>query len=66
MMEAVHTSDTSVYSNETTRRYIPEVSHLHARRRENLKCQKTKKVRRIYEKWNTINNEREQKENSKI
>jgi hypothetical protein len=28
MMEAVRTSETSVYSNETTRRYIPEDSHL--------------------------------------
>jgi hypothetical protein len=26
MMEAVRTSETSVYSNETTRRYIPEDS----------------------------------------
>jgi hypothetical protein len=25
-----------VYSNETTRRYIPEGSNLHSRRRENL------------------------------
>jgi hypothetical protein len=37
MMEAVRTSETSVYSNEITRRYIPEGSHLHNRRRENLK-----------------------------
>jgi hypothetical protein len=29
--------DWSVYSNETTRRYIPEGCHLHTRRRENLK-----------------------------
>jgi hypothetical protein len=28
MMEAVRTSETSVYSNETTRRYVPEGSHL--------------------------------------
>jgi hypothetical protein len=28
MMEAVRTSEPSVYSNETTRRYIPEGSHL--------------------------------------
>jgi hypothetical protein len=28
MMEAVHTSETSVYFNETTRRYIPEGCHL--------------------------------------
>jgi hypothetical protein len=37
MMEAVHTSETSVYFNETTRRYIPEGFRLHTRRRENLK-----------------------------
>jgi hypothetical protein len=36
MMEAVRTSETSVYSNETARRYIPEGSNLHIRRRENL------------------------------
>jgi predicted secreted protein len=28
MMEAVRTSETSVYSNETTARYIPEGSNL--------------------------------------
>jgi N-dimethylarginine dimethylaminohydrolase len=36
MMEAVRTSEASAYSNEITRRYIPEVCHLHTRRRENL------------------------------
>jgi hypothetical protein len=36
MIEAVRTSETSVYS-ETTWRYIPEGSNLHTRRRENLK-----------------------------
>jgi hypothetical protein len=35
MMETVHTSETSVNFNVTTRHYIPE--ELHARRRENLK-----------------------------
>jgi hypothetical protein len=34
-MEAVRTSETSVYS-KTTRRYIPEGSQLHTRRCENL------------------------------
>jgi hypothetical protein len=29
MMEAVRTSETSVYSNETTWRYIPEGCNLH-------------------------------------
>jgi hypothetical protein len=37
IMEAVRASETSVYSNETTRRYIPEGSNLHTRRRENPK-----------------------------
>jgi hypothetical protein len=37
MMEAVRTSETLVYSNETTRRYIPDDSKLHTSRRENLK-----------------------------
>jgi hypothetical protein len=36
MKEAVGAFETSVYS-ETTRRYIPEGSNLHTRRRENLK-----------------------------
>jgi hypothetical protein len=36
-MEAVHTSETSVYFNVTTRRNILEDSELHTRRRENLK-----------------------------
>jgi hypothetical protein len=35
-MEAVRTSETSVYS-ETTRRYSLEGSHFHTRRRQNLK-----------------------------
>jgi hypothetical protein len=37
MMEAVRTSETSVNFNVTTRRYIPEDSKPHTRRRENLK-----------------------------
>jgi hypothetical protein len=37
VMEAVRSSETSVYSNETTRRRIPEDSNLHTRRRENLR-----------------------------
>jgi hypothetical protein len=36
-MEAVSSSETSVNIYQTTRRNIPEDSHLHARRRENLK-----------------------------
>jgi hypothetical protein len=34
---AIRTSETSVYSSETTLRYIPEGSNLHTRRCENLK-----------------------------
>jgi hypothetical protein len=37
MMETACASETSFYSNETTRTYIPEDSKLHIRRRENLK-----------------------------
>jgi membrane-bound lytic murein transglycosylase MltF len=37
MMEAVRSSETSVNFYQTTRRNIPEDSHLHTRRRENLK-----------------------------
>jgi hypothetical protein len=37
MMEAVPTSETTVHFNVTTRRYIPEDSELHTRRREDLK-----------------------------
>jgi hypothetical protein len=37
MMEAVKPSETSVSFYQTARRDIPEDSHLHTRRRENLK-----------------------------
>jgi hypothetical protein len=37
MMEAVSTSETSVNFYHTTRRKIPEDSHLHIHRRENQK-----------------------------
>jgi hypothetical protein len=37
MMEAARTSETLVNFYQTTRRYNPEDSHLHAYRRENLK-----------------------------
>jgi hypothetical protein len=37
MMEAVSTSETHVNFYQTTWRNIPEVSHRHTRRRENLK-----------------------------
>jgi hypothetical protein len=37
MMEAISTSEMSVSMYQTTRRNIPEDSHVHTRRRENLK-----------------------------
>jgi hypothetical protein len=37
MVVAVRTSETSDNYNMTTRRYIPEDTELHTRRRENLK-----------------------------
>jgi hypothetical protein len=37
MMEAASTSQTSVNFYQTTRRYNPEDSHLHTRRRENIR-----------------------------
>jgi hypothetical protein len=37
MMEGVNTSETSGNLYQTTRRKIPEGSHFHCRRRENLK-----------------------------
>jgi hypothetical protein len=37
MMEAAHTSETSVDIQLRTRQYTPEDSELHTRRRENLK-----------------------------
>jgi hypothetical protein len=40
LMEALRTSERSVYSNDSTRRYIPEGFNLHTRRRENLKSLK--------------------------
>jgi hypothetical protein len=40
IMEAVSTSEISVYSNETTRRCIPEGSNIHIRRLENVEPQK--------------------------
>jgi hypothetical protein len=40
MMEAASTSETSVKFYQTTRRNNSEDSHLHTRRRENLKSQK--------------------------
>jgi hypothetical protein len=39
MMEAASTSKTSVKYYQTTGRNFPEDSHLHTRRRENLKSQ---------------------------
>jgi hypothetical protein len=41
MMEAVQTSETSVNSHQSTRRYNPEDSHLHSHRRGILKSHLT-------------------------
>jgi hypothetical protein len=41
MIEAVRTSETSVYFSETTRPFIPEGCRLYDRRHENLKSQET-------------------------
>jgi hypothetical protein len=46
MMETASTSETLVNFYQTTRRNIPEDSHLHIRHRENLKSHKVKKVAR--------------------
>jgi hypothetical protein len=43
MTKAARTSELPVYSNETTRRYMIEGSHLHTRRRENLKSHMNRK-----------------------
>jgi hypothetical protein len=40
MMEAASTSETSANFYQSTRRNNPEDSHLHTRRRKNLKTQK--------------------------
>jgi hypothetical protein len=44
MMEATSNSETSLNFYQTTRHYNPEDSHLHIRRRENLKSYKFKIV----------------------
>jgi hypothetical protein len=48
MMEAASTPITSVSFYQTTRRNIPEDSHLHIRRRENLKSHKVLFVHMFY------------------
>jgi hypothetical protein len=57
MMEAASTSETSVNFQQTFRRNRPEDSHLHTRRRENLKCHCLKFLRtRLFWKllWNEV------------
>jgi hypothetical protein len=44
MMEAASTSETSVNFYQTTQRNNPEDSHLHTRRRENLKSHLKKDI----------------------
>jgi hypothetical protein len=48
MMEAVRTSETSVYFNDITRRYVAESCHLHTRRRENMKFHKDRDVHVVH------------------
>jgi hypothetical protein len=43
-MEAESTSETLISFYQTTRRNIPEDSHLHTRRRENLKSHMLKPI----------------------
>jgi hypothetical protein len=51
MMEAVQTSETPVYFNETAQRYIPESCHLHTRSREKLKShEKRGRLGTVYKK----------------
>jgi hypothetical protein len=53
-MEAVRPSETSVNFYETTQRNIPEDSHLHTRRRENLNSHLISfHLRNLYN-WNCI------------
>jgi hypothetical protein len=59
MIEAVRTSETSFYSKETTLLYIPDVSKLHTRRRENLKSynelnQQPQKTRELCEQLKEV------------
>jgi hypothetical protein len=44
MMEAVRTTETSACFQETTRLYIPEISHLYTRCRENLRFHSVESV----------------------
>jgi hypothetical protein len=50
MMEAANTSETSINVYQTTRRNNPEDSHLHARRRGNLKFH----LRDVLFLWDTL------------
>jgi hypothetical protein len=54
MMEAVSRFETSVNFYQTTRRNIPEDSHLHTRRRENLKSHHVVVLFNIQEFWTRI------------
>jgi hypothetical protein len=47
MVVAIHTSETSVYFNKTTRRYVPESFHLLTRRREYLKSHSKRNLLRF-------------------
>jgi hypothetical protein len=47
MAEAVSTSETSFSIYQTTRRNIPEDTHLHTRSRENLKSSECKDAKNV-------------------
>jgi hypothetical protein len=51
MMEAVRNSEPSVYSKETTQRYIPEGSNIYTRLRENLKSRIKQITSEQYKLW---------------
>jgi hypothetical protein len=48
MTAAIRISETSVYSNETMRRYNPQDSNLHTCRREDLKSHRRKSITTVF------------------
>jgi hypothetical protein len=50
-MDAICSSETSVDTKRTTRRYIPEVDNLHNHRCENLKSYRRKKCLNTFNFW---------------
>lgn len=54
IMQSVITSETSVNFYHTSKRKIPEDSHLHAFRREKLKCHRKQKLMLIFNDCCTV------------